>query len=77
MATAERASLEEMQQAGIPPSLRDSCCKILIKLNKCRQDNFYAPWKCNDERHEYERCQYEEYMRRVEKWKQMKKDGSA
>jgi hypothetical protein len=26
---------------------------------------FYAPWKCEHERHTYEKCQHEEYKLRV------------
>lgn len=34
--------------------------RLAIPLNKCRQKNFYLPWKCEDERHTYEKCQYDE-----------------
>ena len=33
---------------------------LLIPLNKCRHKELYAPWKCEDERHGYEKCQYDE-----------------
>ena len=31
----------------------------------CRYANFFLPWKCDHERHSYEKCQYEEFERRV------------
>ncbi|XLV01326.1 hypothetical protein S245_015663, partial [Arachis hypogaea] len=31
-------------------------------FNKCRQAEFYLPWKCENERHSYEKCQYELLM---------------
>lgn len=34
--------------------------RLLIPLNKCRKQTLYAPWKCEDERHTYEKCQYDE-----------------
>ncbi|WFD35297.1 hypothetical protein MCUN1_002148 [Malassezia cuniculi] len=56
------ASLEECNAAHVPLGYRDSCSALLIPLNKCRRKTLYAPWKCEEERHTYERCQYEEYV---------------
>lgn len=28
---------------------------LLIPLNRCRHKEFYLPWKCEDERHGYEK----------------------
>ena len=55
-----KVSLEEMEKNQIPLGLRDYCAHLLIPLNKCRHQNFYLPWKCGHERHEYEVCQYKE-----------------
>ena len=30
--------------------------RLLLPLNVCRKKNFYLPWECEHERHEYERC---------------------
>lgn len=30
--------------------------RLLIPLNVCRKDTFYLPWKCEDERHVFEKC---------------------
>eukprot|EP01115_Flamella_aegyptia_P000830 TRINITY_DN112426_c0_g2_i1.p1 TRINITY_DN112426_c0_g2~~TRINITY_DN112426_c0_g2_i1.p1 ORF type:complete len:93 (+),score=17.84 TRINITY_DN112426_c0_g2_i1:40-279(+) len=58
-------SLETMEEERVPIEWRDYCAHILIPLNRCRVENYFLPWKCNEERHEYERCQYVEYQRRV------------
>lgn len=43
--TAE-ATREEMSDAKLPLAYRDSCAHLLIPLNKCRRETWYAPWKC-------------------------------
>lgn len=40
------ATREEMRQARLPLAYRDNCAHILIPLNKCRRETWYAPWKC-------------------------------
>ncbi|RZC74926.1 hypothetical protein C5167_050403 [Papaver somniferum] len=79
------ATQEEMVQAKVPLAYRDQCAHLLIPLNKCRQSDFYLPWKCEDERHVYEKCEYELVMERLlkmqkireqeDKIKQQKKQG--
>jgi hypothetical protein len=49
-----------MKAARLPLSFRDYCSHLLIPLNKCRRETMYMPWKCSDERHSYEKCQYVE-----------------
>ncbi len=58
---------EEMARAKLDLGYRDYCAHLLIPLNACRRASLYAPWKCGHERHEYEKCQYLEYKRRVAK----------
>lgn len=38
---------------------------MLLPLNVCRKDKYYLPWECENERHAYEKCQYEDYVRRM------------
>eukprot|EP00924_Labyrinthula_sp_SR-Ha-C_P012906 maker-scaffold_12-snap-gene-3.16-mRNA-1 protein AED:0.01 eAED:0.01 QI:110/1/1/1/1/1/2/692/70 len=64
-----KATREEMMEARLPLAFRDNCAKYLITLNKCRRENYYLPFRCVDERHTYEKCQHEEYEKRVEKLK--------
>lgn len=59
------ATQEEMVEAKVPISYRDQCAHLLIPLNKCRQAEFYLPWKCEDQRHGYEKCEYELVMERM------------
>ncbi|KAL3510278.1 hypothetical protein ACH5RR_029679 [Cinchona calisaya] len=59
------ATQEEMVEAKVPISYRDQCAHLLIPLNKCRQAEFYLPWKCEDQRHAYEKCEYELVMERM------------
>lgn len=45
--TAAAATREEMREARLPIAYRDSCANLLIPLNKCRRETWYAPWKCS------------------------------
>ena len=63
---------EEMASAKIDIGYRDFCAHLLIPLNACRRNNFYLPWRCEHERHAYEKCQYFDYKRRVAKKAQQK-----
>ena len=56
------ATEEEMKEARIPVAWRDYCAHILIDLNACRKETMYRVDKCTELRHEYEKCQYEEYQ---------------
>lgn len=44
--TFTEATREEMSAARVPLAYRDSCAHLLIRLNKCRYENYYLPWKC-------------------------------
>ncbi|KAL1993741.1 hypothetical protein VTN49DRAFT_2410 [Thermomyces lanuginosus] len=70
--TAVSASPKEMSDARLPLAYRDSCAHLLIPLNRCRQKEFYLPWKCETERHTYEKCQYEEFKKRVAKMEELR-----
>ncbi|GAM24616.1 hypothetical protein SAMD00019534_077910, partial [Acytostelium subglobosum LB1] len=61
------ATQEEMEINNIPLNFRDYCAHLLIPLNKCRVKEYYLPWQCGDERHAYEKCQYDEYLLRMNK----------
>ncbi|KAJ2891202.1 hypothetical protein MKZ38_000736 [Zalerion maritima] len=67
-----RATREEMREAKLPLPYRDSCAHLLIPLNRCRFENYYLPWKCVDERHSYEKCQYDEFKERVAKMEELR-----
>lgn len=40
------ATRQEMSEARLPMQYRDSCAHLLIPLNRCRQAEYYLPWKC-------------------------------
>ncbi|KAI8149844.1 B18 subunit of NADH:ubiquinone oxidoreductase [Fennellomyces sp. T-0311] len=70
----EVASQSAMAKSRIPLEYRDYCANLLISLNKCRGETFYLPWKCENERHSYEKCQYDDYKRRMRELEQAKAD---
>ncbi|RLN10745.1 hypothetical protein BBJ28_00008896 [Nothophytophthora sp. Chile5] len=59
-------SRQEMVEAKVPLHYRDTCAGALIPLNECRRETLFLPWKCQELRHAYEKCQYEEWKTRVE-----------
>ncbi|KAK6513320.1 hypothetical protein TWF281_004954 [Arthrobotrys megalospora] len=63
---------EQMSAARLPIAYRDRCAGLLIPLNRCRFETMYLPWKCENERHSYEKCQYDEFMKRVKKMEELK-----
>ncbi|KKK16000.1 hypothetical protein P175DRAFT_0531023 [Aspergillus ochraceoroseus IBT 24754] len=69
---SQAASREEMSAARLPLQYRDSCAHLLIPLNRCRQQEYYLPWKCENERHTYEKCQYDEFKKRVAKMDELR-----
>ncbi|KAJ2716639.1 hypothetical protein H4R19_000530 [Coemansia spiralis] len=60
-----KISSQEMAEARLPLRYRDYCAHMLVPLNKCRHRTMYLPWKCEEERHSYEKCQYDDFMRRA------------
>ncbi|OCK85002.1 hypothetical protein K432DRAFT_431869 [Lepidopterella palustris CBS 459.81] len=71
-ASSQPASREAMSEARLPLAYRDSCAHLLIPLNRCRYEEYYLPWKCENERHTYEKCQYEEFKKRVAKMDELR-----
>ena len=62
-----KVTKEEMDKHRLDHSFRDFCAHLLIPLNTCRRATLFVPWKCENERHAYEKCQYEEYLRRLKR----------
>ncbi|GAA5985252.1 hypothetical protein JCM5350_005563 [Sporobolomyces pararoseus] len=60
--TPQPADQATAKGARVPIGWRDQCGKLLVPLNVCRHENLYANWKCDDERHAYEKCQYDEFV---------------
>ena len=57
-------SEEEMMANRIHPSFRDFCAQLLVPLNKCRREHYYAPWECTEERNIYKACKWNDQIRR-------------
>ncbi|KAJ3296662.1 hypothetical protein BCR33DRAFT_845056 [Rhizoclosmatium globosum] len=73
-------SQKEMQKEKIPIAFRDYCAHLLPELNKCRRDNWYLPWHCEQERVTWTKCQYDDYQRRMkilEKRKRLEDEAAA
>ncbi|KAF5442882.1 hypothetical protein F2P56_035494, partial [Juglans regia] len=68
------ATQAEMVEAKVPLPYRDQCAHLLIPLNKCRQSELYLPWKCETERHSYEKCEYELVMERMLKMQKIREE---
>lgn len=51
-------SNEEMDAFSVPLNHRDECSHILVALNECRKKNYWLPFKCKTERHNYEHCYF-------------------
>lgn len=61
-----KVTRQQMKDARLPLNFRDYCAHILIPLNECRRETWFSPYKCTELRHAHEKCEYDEYMRRVE-----------
>ncbi|KAI0773641.1 NADH-ubiquinone oxidoreductase B18 subunit-domain-containing protein [Fomes fomentarius] len=77
MTSSTTASQTELKAAKVPLGWRDQCSSLLIPLNVCRRDKLYLPWECENERHAYEKCQYEDYMRRMKELSKRKLAAAA
>ena len=58
--SAMHATQEQLRDAKVDLAYRDFCAHLLIPLNECRKANYFLPWRCEHERHIYEKCQYKE-----------------
>ncbi|OAX41092.1 hypothetical protein K503DRAFT_538304 [Rhizopogon vinicolor AM-OR11-026] len=72
MPSSHTASQEELKAAKVPLAWRDQCSALLIPLNTCRRTNYYLPWTCENERHGYEKCQYDDMMQRMKKMSKLR-----
>lgn len=56
-----------LKAEAVPKQWWDSCAHLLVPLNACRLETKFLPWKCQHERHAYEKCQFKGFMRRVKR----------
>jgi NADH dehydrogenase (ubiquinone) 1 beta subcomplex subunit 7 len=60
-----KVTAKEMADAKIPLNGRDYCAHLLIPLLKCRKETYYFPWKCKHEKHDWDKCEYDEYVMNI------------
>lgn len=63
----------ELSREKIPLAFRDYCAHLLPSLNKCRREHYYLPWHCDLERTAWNKCQYDDYQRRMRVLERRKK----
>ncbi|KAK0220376.1 B18 subunit of NADH:ubiquinone oxidoreductase [Armillaria fumosa] len=77
MPSSTTASQSELKANRVPLHWRDSCSALLIPLNVCRTKNNFLPWECEHEKHAYEKCQYDDYMRRMKELAKLQAQARA
>ncbi|KAJ3523826.1 hypothetical protein NMY22_g11268 [Coprinellus aureogranulatus] len=77
MTSSTTASQEELKKHRVPLGWRDGCSALLIPLNVCRRKHNFQPWECDHERHTYEKCQYDDYFRRMKELAKQKQAALA
>jgi NADH dehydrogenase (ubiquinone) 1 beta subcomplex subunit 7 len=60
MGSTMHATQAQLKDAKVDLAYRDFCAHLLIPLNECRKANYFLPWRCEHDRHVYEKCQYKE-----------------
>ncbi|KAJ8081934.1 hypothetical protein PM082_007780 [Marasmius tenuissimus] len=73
--TSTLATQEELKKARVPLGWRDNCSALLLPLNVCRKEKNYWPWECEHEKHAYEKCQYDDYLRRMTQLSKQKRQA--
>lgn len=54
------ATQEQMNLAQLPVEQRDYCAQYLLKLMKCKRDNWPNFLACKHERHDWDYCEHQE-----------------
>ncbi|KAK2093516.1 NADH dehydrogenase 1 beta subcomplex subunit 7 ndufb7 [Saguinus oedipus] len=62
------ATQQEMMDAQLRLQLRDHCAHYLIRLLKCKRDNFPNILASKHERHEWEYCKHRDYVMRMKEF---------
>lgn len=60
-----KATQKEMMDARVPLRFRDFCAHLYMPLMKCRFETGNVPWRCKEEKHEWEECEVQDYYRRM------------
>jgi len=62
------ATVAQMEAAGLKEEERDYCAHKLIDFMKCRKQKFPFVFNCKHVRHEWEQCEYEDYVLRMKEF---------
>ncbi|XP_016115517.1 NADH dehydrogenase [ubiquinone] 1 beta subcomplex subunit 7-like [Sinocyclocheilus rhinocerous] len=62
------ATQEQMNLAMLPVEQRDYCSHYLLKLLKCKRDNFPNFLACKHERHDWDYCEHQDYVMRMKEY---------
>ncbi|CAM4606365.1 NADH dehydrogenase [ubiquinone] 1 beta subcomplex subunit 7 [Lepidochelys kempii] len=62
------ATQQQMNDAQLPLDQRDYCAHYLIKLMKCKRDNFPNFLACQHERHDWDYCEHLDYVMRMKEF---------
>ena len=68
-----KATQKELELIGIPLHKRDYCVDHYLKFLQCRQKNFLHMKNCAHEWHEYDVCEYEDYVLRMKEYEREKR----
>uniref|UniRef100_A0AC35U4M0 NADH dehydrogenase [ubiquinone] 1 beta subcomplex subunit 7 n=1 Tax=Rhabditophanes sp. KR3021 TaxID=114890 RepID=A0AC35U4M0_9BILA len=68
------ATTEEMDQWNLTTGQRDYCAHLLIPFMKCQKQNMpFAGHACDGERHQWDRCEYDDYLMRIKEFEREKR----
>uniref|UniRef100_A0A3P8R3P3 NADH dehydrogenase [ubiquinone] 1 beta subcomplex subunit 7 n=1 Tax=Astatotilapia calliptera TaxID=8154 RepID=A0A3P8R3P3_ASTCA len=62
------ATQEQMNLAQLPVEQRDYCAHYLLKLMKCKRDNWPNFLACKHERHDWDYCEHQDYVMRMKEY---------
>ncbi|KAG5278151.1 hypothetical protein AALO_G00095750 [Alosa alosa] len=62
------ATREQMNLAMLPVEQRDYCAHHLIKLMKCKRDNWPNFLACKHERHDWDYCEHQDFVMRMKEY---------
>ncbi|PVD23549.1 hypothetical protein C0Q70_16821 [Pomacea canaliculata] len=68
------ATREELDRAAVPLDKRDYCVDFYLKYLRCREQAFpFVKSSCHHEWHEYDVCQYEDFVLRMKEYEREKR----
>jgi len=69
-----KATREDMDRANLPLERRDYCVDSYLTFLRCREQTFPRVVSgCHHEKHEYDQCQYEDFVMRMKEYEREKR----